>query len=233
MVTTAVLAPELLAPTALHRGLLVWRWPTPMTLLTSSSVHGGMRECTSLINFGVDLMYGRTDLAAHANEIGAELGLTERSPALLTAANVHEYGTGEFGGVLANATVGVTKPTWAADPGGGWNHYVLGTINIVVQVPVRLSTAALVGAVITVTEAKAQALIEHRVPGTGTASDAVAIVCPGQRDPGGGEEPFAGPRSAWGSQIALAAHAAVTDGLVSGRRSGEGGVTSNDGEGAR
>lgn len=223
MVTTTVLAPELLAPTALHRGLLVWHWPAPMTLLTSASVRGGLRECTSLINFGVDVTYRRTDLAAHADEVAAELGLNDNPPAMLTAANVSAYGTGECEGVLATATVGVTKPTWAADPGGGWNDYVPGTINIVVQLPVPLSTAALVGAVITVTEAKTQALIARGVPGTGTASDAVAIVCPGLRHPGDREESFAGPRSPWGSRIALAAHTAVTGGLVAGPGGGSDG----------
>ncbi|MGB3186006.1 MAG: adenosylcobinamide amidohydrolase [Ornithinimicrobium sp.] len=242
MVSTAALAPELLAPTALHRGLLVWRWPEPMTLLASSTVRGGLRECTSLINFGVDLLYRRRDLTAHADEIAAELGLSDDPPALLTAANVHDYGTGEYQGVLAIATVGVTKPTWAADPEGGWNdgglnragwnhagsnhagsRYDLpGTINVVAQLPVPLSTAALVGAVITVTEAKTQALIEQGVPGTGTASDAVAIVCPTPHHPEASEEPFAGPRSPWGSRLALAVHAAVLGSLATGRRVREG-----------
>ncbi|GAA4881405.1 adenosylcobinamide amidohydrolase [Serinicoccus chungangensis] len=94
-----------------------------------------------------------------------------------------------------------------------------GTINVVVALPVALSTSALVQAVGTVTEAKAQVLVQAGVPGTGTASDAVAILCPavpaeGLGDPGGPAEAFAGVRSVWGQRLARAVHAAVAAGLA-------------------
>ncbi|WP_245869169.1 adenosylcobinamide amidohydrolase [Actinomadura meyerae] len=86
-----------------------------------------------------------------------------------------------------------------------------GTVNIVVAVPVRLSDAALVNAVVTATEAKTQALLEAGYPCTGTASDAVCVAAAS----GGAEhEVFAGPRSTWGSRIARAVHAAVHAGAV-------------------
>jgi adenosylcobinamide amidohydrolase len=66
-----------------------------------------------------------------------------------------------------------------------------------------------VNAVMTVTEAKAQALFEAGVPGTGTASDAVCIVC----RPDGAAEPFAGPRSRVGAPLARAVHTAVRRGV--------------------
>jgi adenosylcobinamide amidohydrolase len=62
---------------------------------------------------------------------------------------------------------------------------------------------------VTATEAKSQALFERGVPGTGTASDAVCVLCP----PTGTAAPFAGPRSAWGARIGRAVHAAVLEGL--------------------
>ena len=52
---------------------------------------------------------------------------------------------------------------------------------------------------VTATEAKAQALVEAGVPGTGTASDAVVVCCPP-----GGTEPYGGPRSVWGARLARA-----------------------------
>lgn len=55
----------------------------------------------------------------------------------------------------------------------------------------------------------AEALREAGIPGTGTASDAVCVLCP----TGGPVEPFAGPRSLWGSRLARAVHAAVRAGL--------------------
>jgi adenosylcobinamide amidohydrolase len=97
-----------------------------------------------------------------------------------------------------------------------------GTINIIVAVPVPLSDAAFVNAVITATEAKSQAVIEAGFAGTGTASDAICIAAPTQgngtpnRDSTahGAPEDFAGPRSTWGARIARAVHAAVLPGAV-------------------
>ncbi len=111
------------------------------------------------------------------------------------------------GGVRCDATVGVSTPTWAAAPDGAWSRWQPGTINLVCWVPAPLADAALANAVVTATEAKAQALLEAGVPGTGTASDAVALCCPP-----GGSEPYGGPRSAWGAPLARAVHAAVRDG---------------------
>ncbi len=100
-------------------------------------------------------------------------------------------------------------PTWAAAPDGSWSEWVPGTINLVVWVPAPLSDAALANALVTATEAKVQALQEAAVPGTGTASDAVAVCCPP-----GGTEPYGGPRSEWGARLARAVHAAVGAGTA-------------------
>jgi adenosylcobinamide amidohydrolase len=96
---------------------------------------------------------------------------------------------------------GVPEPEWRP-----------GTINIIVEVPVALSDAALVNAVMTATEAKTQALLTAGYPCTGTASDAICVAAP---IPGEGvEEPFAGPRSLWGGRVARAVHAAVHAGAL-------------------
>lgn len=207
-----MITPTLHAAAEGHRGALSWVWPEPVTVLSSAAVGGGLRQVSAMINFGVPLDYARMDLDVHAGEIAASLGLASDPVALLTAADVNRYQDAECDGVFVTSTVGVTKPTWAADPAGGWTDYHPGTINIVVQLPVALSESALVNAVMTTTEAKTQALLEFGVPGTGTASDAVAIVCPVARggDRAGDEvEVFAGPRSLWGSRLALAVHDSV------------------------
>jgi adenosylcobinamide amidohydrolase len=80
-----------------------------------------------------------------------------------------------------------------------------GTINLIVVLPVRLSDAALVNAVATATEAKAQALHDLGLDATGTATDAIAVACPAH----GAPEPFGGPRSRWGGCLARAVYAAV------------------------
>jgi adenosylcobinamide amidohydrolase len=81
-------------------------------------------------------------------------------------------------------------------------------VNIVAVLSRRLSGAALVNAVMTVTEAKSQALWEAGFAGTGTPSDAVAVLCA----PSGPAEAFGGPRSRYGSRLARAVHRAVLDG---------------------
>lgn len=181
------------------------------------------------------LDYHRTDPDRHLTEIGAALGLAGTGCGLLTAVDVTRHHLAADGGVHATATVGLSSPAWAAAPDRHFRRevpaglrttaftdyeiveyrpladgdgYRVGTINIVVAVPVRLSGAALVNAVATATEAKAQALHEVGVRATGTASDAVVVHCPTD----GAEETYGGPRSVFGARIARAVHAAVLAG---------------------
>lgn len=76
--------------------------------------------------------------------------------------------------------------------------------------PVGLDPAAAVNAVMTVTEAKTQALLDAGVPGTGTASDSVVICWPPHHQP---VERFAGPRSLWGARLARTVYEAVSAGI--------------------
>ncbi len=212
MAETPTTKPVLHDPSGSHVGALVWQWPRPMAALSSAPVGGGFQTIEWLLNIGVPLDYSRIDLAEHANEIAADLRLSGRGMALFTAATVADRQRNVVEGVTVDATVGISKPTWAADPNGGWTPWEAGTINLVVQVPQTLDPAAAVNAVATATEAKTQALIEAQVPGTGTASDAVVIVWPTHSD--APIEQFAGPRSEVGSRIARAVHATVTAGVA-------------------
>ena len=199
------------APELLHSPpLLAWRLPAPRLALSSAPVGGGLAQVSWVLNAQVPPDYARTDLAAHVAELAALHDLTGPGCGLLTAARVAHWRRGADGGVTADATVGVTRPTWAADADDAISPWHAGTINIVIQLPVRLGEAALVGAVVTASEAKAQALQEAGIPGTGTASDAVCVLCPAS----GAAEPFAGPRSLWGARLARAVHAAVQAGLT-------------------
>lgn len=115
-----------------------------------------------------------------------------------------------IGGVRVEATIGLRSPIWAAAPSDApaRKHPPPGTINIIAFVPVRHAEAALMNLLCTVTEAKLQALMELAVPGTGTASDAVTVLCPLS----GRAEPFGGPRSIYGAGIARAVHTALRSG---------------------
>ncbi len=205
--------------------MLVWRLPEPMRTVSSGMLGGGITDSIWVLNAQVRSDYARTDPAAHLAEIAAGHHLPAgRGVGLLTAARVQRVATGiegpNSGVVRCDATVGVSYPTWAAAPDGDpllsapWRP---GTINIVCQLPVPLTDAALVGAVITATEAKTQALIEGGMPGTGTASDAI-VICAPLAGRGGSDVPFAGPRSVWGARLARAVHRAVHRAVAQGLR---------------
>ena len=190
--------------------VLVWRFAEPMLAIASAPHGGGIGPRDWVVNAQVPSDYARVDPADHLGEIAAELGCTGAGVGLLTAASVGAYSEASDHGVTAFATVGLRYPTWAAAPAGAGENAAVGTINIVAFVPTRLADGALVNAVMTVTEAKTQALLDAGVDGTGTASDAVCVLTPRE----GRAEPFAGPRSDIGAALARAVHAAVTAGAA-------------------
>ena len=187
----------------------VWRAGPGYRMVASGVVGGGLGERAWVLNAQVPGGYDRMDPGVHIAELAAGLGLAGEGVGLLTAASVTDVVERDDEGVRVAATVGLRVPTWAAAAGSADREFGPirrpGTINIIVSVPVPLSDAAYVNAVITATEAKTQALLEAGVRATGTASDAVCIAAPAAGEP----EDFAGPRSVWGARIARAVHAAV------------------------
>jgi adenosylcobinamide hydrolase len=189
--------------------LLVWRLPTPLLAISSGPLGGGLGVRHWVLNATVPNGYARLDPDVHLAEIADELGLAGAGTGFLTAVDVREVVHRAEGGVHASVTTGLgTHPTWAAAPGSVAVSEP-GTINAVCFAPARLSPAALVNVVATIAEAKAQALFEAGVPGTGTSTDATAVLCP----PDGPAEPFGGPRSPTGAALARVVHSAVSAGL--------------------
>jgi adenosylcobinamide amidohydrolase len=182
----------------------VWRSDTPWLALSSGVLGGGFGPRSWVLNATVSHAYERLDPAAHLAEIAEALGLAGTGVGLMTAVDVHEVEHREDSGVRVAVTTGIgAHPTWAA--GRSAEPAPVGTINAVCWLPVRLAPAALVNVVATVAEAKAQALFESGVPGTGTPTDSVTVLCP----PDGVEEPFGGPRSPVGGAVARAVHGAI------------------------
>jgi adenosylcobinamide amidohydrolase len=192
------------------RPALLWRLGTAVRCASTATVGGGLGERRWILNVQVPLDYARVDLEAHVAEVASDVGCRGTGIGMLTAASFDSLTEHEDRDVHATATVGVSKPTWAADVDDALTVWRVGTINIVVFVPVALTDAAMLNALTTATEAKSQALFEHGVPGTGTASDAVCVVAPTT----GAEEPFGGPRSVWGARVARAVRGAVAGGLA-------------------
>jgi adenosylcobinamide amidohydrolase len=205
--------------------MALWRPGPGYQMISSGVLGGGLGPREWVLNAQVATGYARTDPAAHLRQLAGRLGLSGPGIGLLTAARVTDVVQGQDRGVHAAATVGLRVPTWAAAPPGGQDRELApvgrdvrspfrpGTINVIVVVPVPLADAAFVNAVVTATEAKAQAVLDAGFAGTGTATDAICIAAP--MDPGSEPaEEFTGPRSRWGASIARAVHAAVRAGAA-------------------
>lgn len=200
--------------------LLVWRLPGPVLAISSAPFGGGIGARRWVLNATVPSAYSRLDPAGHLAELARDLDLDGAGVGLLTAVDVRTAVTATDGGVTVTATVGLGHPTWAAAADGHLRRERpgAGTINVVAWLPVQMSASALVNAVATVTEAKAQALWECQIAATGTATDALCLACPLPPGHSGdaaepiaaaSEEAYGGPRSQWGARLARAVHAAV------------------------
>ncbi|MEV0001358.1 adenosylcobinamide amidohydrolase [Micromonospora sp. NPDC050980] len=188
--------------------LLCWRAEAPLLAVGSAPLGGGIGVRRWVVNATVPMSYDRDDPAAHLAELARGLDLVGPGVGLLTGVDVTEVVRRADSGVRAWATVGLGTPVWAAAPASASPAQRVGTVNIVVHVPARLGDAALVNAVATATEAKAQAIWELGLPATGTATDAVTVLCPADGEPA----PYGGPRSVWGAPLARAVRAAVRTG---------------------
>ncbi|MFE9192226.1 adenosylcobinamide amidohydrolase [Micromonospora sp. NPDC007208] len=191
-----------------HVPLLVWHADVPLRSISSGPLGGGIGLRRWVLNATVPMSYDREDPAAHLASLAAELALDGPGVGLLTGVDVTEVVARTDTGVRAWATVGLGLPVPAAAPTPTALAQRVGTVNIVVYVPARLADSALVNAVATSTEAKTQAITELGLPGTGTPTDAVTVLCP----VGGPEAAYGGPRSTWGAPLARAVHAAVLAG---------------------
>ncbi len=187
--------------------VLVWRFDHPLRVAASAPHGGGLATRRWILNAQVPPSYARRDPDHHLRKLAVSLGLPGHGVGMLTAADVRSFVTTVDDGVEVVATVGLGEPEWAAVAPRTERVPVrlAGTINVVAVLPDRLSDAALVNAIATATEAKAQALFELGIAGTGTATDAVCIATPAD----GRAEAFGGPRSRWGSRLARAVRDAV------------------------
>jgi adenosylcobinamide hydrolase len=192
---------------------LSWRLPRPLRCASTASVGGGIGLRDWVLNVEVPLRYARKDLGAHIGEVACVLGLRGEGVGMLTAASVAAVSKAHDGDVSVEATVGLSWPVWAAAPEEAEARAVTpspGTVNVVAYVPACHDDAALANLLCTMTEAKVQALLDGGVSGTGTASDAMTVLCPSLEGTDGVlAERFGGPRSVYGAPLARAVYAAV------------------------
>jgi adenosylcobinamide amidohydrolase len=182
-----------------------------MRVIASAPHGGGLGVRRWVVNAQVPASYARRDPDHHLAKLGVSLGLPGRGVGMLTAADVMRHASSIDHGVEVVATVGLGHPLQAAAPDEGRPASLtslVGTINVVVLLPEKLSDGAVVNAVATATEAKVQAVRDLGLAATGTATDAVCLVCPND----GPAHAFGGPRSVWGARLARAVHQAVVAG---------------------
>ena len=190
--------------------MLVWRLVRPMLCASTAVFGGGLGPRDWVFNAQVPSDYHRVDIDQHVSEIVTHLNLSGPGVGMLTAARVGRYQQSSDENVDVEVTVGISHPTWAASDETFESAPISpGTINIVAFLPVRLDEAALINVVATATEAKSQALFDADIPATGTASDAITVLCLLEGD----IERFGGPRSLWGSRVARGVHHAVLAGV--------------------
>lgn len=181
--------------------------------LNSSVLGGGFRESKWIINLQVKKGYDgenpREDLVGFAEKAGLD---PQKTAGMMTAAQVADVGISwERDGdltVMSLVTAGVSNALAAGGrfvlQEGKTEGMPAGTINTIVLIDGNLTEAAMVNAVITLTEAKALVLQDLKVkdvfsgePASGTSTDAVIVAVTGRGD----SLPYAGSATRVGGMI--------------------------------
>lgn len=170
--------------------------------LSSAVVGGGLTRVRHFINLRVPRGYTsehpEDDLLAFAQRSS----IAEPFVGFLTAASMDKARAaclrqGDLA-VAALVTAGLSNPSSPGVSAPG--PIAPGTINAILLIDATLTPGALVNAVITATEAKAQALIQRGArtreghPASGTSTDAIAVACTGR----GESLRYAGPAAELG-----------------------------------
>lgn len=206
-------------------GLAVWIAPEAVVVTAAEPLHalssavwgGGLVSARAIVNLHVALSDPCTDPPAMLGAYARAQSVPEPYVGLLTGAWTELATVGEENAAgirtLAVATVGLSNRVAAGRaPVTQWAH---GTINTIVIVDANPEPAALVNAVMTVTEVKALLLNEAEVRDadggavSGTSSDAIVIAATGR----GPRVQFGGPVSELGWSIARAAGTALDAGI--------------------
>ena len=191
----------------------------PLTAVSSAIVGGGVAEVGAILNVHVARTFDPAQALATLAAFAERHRVRGPYVGLLTAAWTEkaEVATAHCGALtaLAVATVGLgnsvtagVSPAVACAPPS--------TINTIVVVDGAAEHAALVNALMTVTEVKTLAMVEAGVKGvdghfaTGTSTDAVVIAATGRGD----VQRFGGPVSDLGWVVAQAAGEALRRGVA-------------------
>lgn len=188
-----------------------------LTVVSSAVLGGGFARAHAVVNVHVPKNFPCEDVEARLAEFVARRGVPAPWVGLLTSAWTEKaaLATAADHGLtaLVVVTVGLSNRVAAGlTPAARWAP---STINTIVVVDADAEPAALVNAVITVTEVKTARLAAAGVrcadgaPASGTSTDAVVVAATGR----GRRCRFGGPVSELGAVVARAAHAALDAGI--------------------
>ncbi|MEM2047413.1 MAG: bifunctional adenosylcobinamide hydrolase/alpha-ribazole phosphatase CbiS [Candidatus Jordarchaeales archaeon] len=189
-------------------------FPVRCRAISSAVLEPGITEIDGVLILQVPIDYSSDAPEEDLTRAVEELKLNGKFAGLMTAANLRKVLTvkhlsSDGIGVTVIVTAGTSNALVAGDAPVGGRLRPAGTINVVAFVDKPLTDEGLVGAVITVTEAKCIALRNLGFDAGGTSSDAVVIACPN----GGEKLRYAGPATKVGALISRAVRDALTESI--------------------
>jgi adenosylcobinamide hydrolase len=171
----------------------------------SSGINGGRGRVGSLINHRVQPAFDHYEPAEYLDNVANSFILKKPYFGLLTAVDMSDLCVMTEDYLTTFVTAGITHPS-------GFKFNKPGTINIIITVDGMLSESAMVGAIITATEAKGLALLDMGYDFLGTTTDAVIVAYHNHT----GTETYleyAGPYTEFGKMITRTVMKGVKDGV--------------------
>lgn len=162
----------------------------------SNGAEGGLKDAKTLLNVSVPRGFSE-NAAKYLERVSARNGFLSPYFGLLTAVPMQNLCIAQYDYITAFVTAAVSDRNR--------------TINIIVTSAKPLTDAALLGAMMTVTEAKMKAISERKLPATAVSTDAVIVAA---EKGGAAAEEFAGPLTEVGMRIAKAVSHALTEAFV-------------------
>ncbi|MBO5368372.1 adenosylcobinamide amidohydrolase [Methanocorpusculum sp.] len=162
----------------------------------SNGAEGGLKDAKTLLNVSIPRGFSE-NAAGYLERISARNGFLHPYFGLLTAVPMQNLCIAQYDYITAFVTAAVSDRNR--------------TINIIVTSAKPLTDAALLGAMMTVTEAKMKVIAERKLPATALSTDAVIIAA---EKNGSAAEEFAGPLTEVGMRIAKAVSHALTEAFV-------------------
>jgi adenosylcobinamide hydrolase len=168
----------------------------------SSGINGGRRHVDCLFNHQVQQDFDHFEPAQYMDRLADSLQMQRPYFGLLTAVNMDDLCVMTDDYLTTFVTAGITHPS---------PHRVnIGTINIILVIKGILSEGAMLGAIITATEAKGLALLNMGFDFLGTTTDAVIVAYEKQPQP---YIEYAGPYTDLGKKITKTVVMGVKEGI--------------------